>query len=108
MSEEPRPLGPLIDRLLGHLGAPPARVLSVLEANWAEVAGPGLAAASRPVEVRDGTLVVACWEPAWAAQIRWMEADLCRRLTERLDGVSITAVRVRHVGGNSGGEASRW
>lgn len=108
MTEEPRPLGPLIDRLLGHLGAPPARVLSTLEGTWPEIAGPGLAAASRPIEVRDGTLVVACWEPAWAAQIRWMEADLCRRLSDRLEGVPITAVRVRHVADDSRAREPRW
>lgn len=95
MSDEPDRLGPALDRLLGHLGAPPARVVSALEGIWAEVAGPGLAACSQPVELRDGTLLVSCDEPAWASQLRWMESDLCRRLTERLDGVPVRALRVR-------------
>lgn len=95
MSGDPDRLGPALDRLLGHLGAPPARVVSALEAIWAEVAGPGLAACSHPVELRDGTLLVSCDEPAWASQLRWMESDLCQRLTARLDGVPVRALRVR-------------
>ena len=108
MAEEPRRLGDAIDRLLGHLGAPPARVVSSLESVWPEVAGPGLAACSHPVELRDGTLVVACDEPAWASQLRWMEAELCRRLSARLDGVSVLAIRVRHVGPGHGPGQPRW
>jgi predicted nucleic acid-binding Zn ribbon protein len=103
VSDEPQALGPMIDRLLGHLGAPPARVVTRLEEVWPEVAGPGLAACSHPVELRDGVLVVSCAEPAWATQLRWMEADLCRRLSERLDQVAITAIRVRHREGGIGG-----
>lgn len=98
-SDDPRPIGPALDRLLGHLGAPPARVVATLATVWPTVAGPGLAACSRPVELRDATLVVSCSEPAWAAQLRWMEADLCRRLTEALGGERVAAIRVRHDGG---------
>ena len=95
MTDDPRPLGPALDRLLGHLGAPPARVLSSLESIWPEVAGPGLAGCSRPVELRDGTLVVSCDEPAWGSQLRWMEADLCHRLSARPGGVEVRTIRVR-------------
>jgi predicted nucleic acid-binding Zn ribbon protein len=94
--DDPPTIGPLVDRLLAHLGAPPARVVARLETVWPEVAGPGLAGCSRPVELRDGALVVTCSEPAWAAQLRWMEQDLCRRLSEALDGEPVTAIRVRH------------
>lgn len=108
MSDEPQLLGASVDRLLAHLGAPPARVISALQKAWPEVAGPGLAGCSRLVELRDGTLVVACAEPAWAAQVRWMEADLCRRLTAELDGVEVVAIRVRHAEGNDGPPQPRW
>ena len=108
MSDEPRPLGPAIDRLLAHLGAPPARVITALESAWPEIAGPGLAACSHPIELRDDILLVSCREPAWAAQLRWMETDLCRRLSARLDGVTITAIRVRHDEGNDGPSLTRW
>jgi predicted nucleic acid-binding Zn ribbon protein len=108
VAEEPRLVGEAIDRLLGHLGAPPARVVSALETVWPEAAGPGLASCSRPVELRDGTLVVACTEPAWASQLRWMEAELCQRLSARLDGVAVRAIRVRHVGPVDGPDQPRW
>lgn len=100
MNDEPGRLGPALDRLLGHLGSPPARVVSALEEIWEEVAGPGLAACSRPVELRDGTLVVSCDEPGWASQLRWMEPQLCQRLTARLDGTPVRALRVRVRGAN--------
>jgi predicted nucleic acid-binding Zn ribbon protein len=106
--DEPRPLGAALDRLLGHLGAPPARVVSRLEAVWPEVAGPGLAGCSRPVSLRQAVLVVQCSEPAWAAQLRWMEAELCRRLTEALDGEAVTTIRVRHAPEEDGAEVPRW
>jgi predicted nucleic acid-binding Zn ribbon protein len=108
VADEPARLGAAIDRLLGHLGAPPARVVSTLESVWPEVAGPGLASCSRPIELRDGTLVVACSEPAWASQLRWMEAELCQRLSAHLEGVAVVAIRVRHVGPGEGPTGPRW
>jgi predicted nucleic acid-binding Zn ribbon protein len=108
VAEEPRRLGDAIDRLLAHLGAPPARVVSMLESVWPEVAGPGLAACSRPVELRDGVLVVACDEPAWASQLRWMESDLCRRLSARLDEAEVRSITVRLVAAGHGPGQTPW
>ena len=111
MSDEPSRLGPALDRLLGHLGAPPARIVATLDTVWPEVAGPGLAACSHPIELRDGTLVVSCDEPAWASQLRWMEADLCRRLSERLGVVEVRSIRVRLTGAGDaahGRDHPRW
>jgi predicted nucleic acid-binding Zn ribbon protein len=108
VSDEPHLVGEALDRLLGHLGAPPARVVSTLESVWPEVAGPGLAACSRPVELRDATLVVACSEPAWASQLTWMATELCQRLSARLGGEPVRAIRVRHVGAVEGPDQPRW
>lgn len=73
------PLGDSLERLVRNLGAPPVSVLTQLDDRWPELVGPGLAAATRPVELIDGVLTVACDDSAWASQISWMEAQIKKR-----------------------------
>ncbi len=42
--------------------------------------GPNVGANSRPVRLRDGVLTVAVADPAWATQLRFLEATLVQRL----------------------------
>jgi predicted nucleic acid-binding Zn ribbon protein len=71
---EPRPLRDSLARFRTPLSG-------VLE-RWGEVVGPDIAAHARPVAVRDGTLVVEADDPTWASQLKWLGADLLRRLAE--------------------------
>ena len=77
---EPVRLGETLERYLRFLGRPPVSITSQLAARWAEVVGPVMAANTRPIEVRDGTLVIGCDEAAWAAQIGWMERQILAQL----------------------------
>ena len=59
--------------------------------------GPNVGANSRPVRLKNGTLTVAVADPAWATQLRFLEATLVTRLQAELgaDAVSTIEVRVR-------------
>jgi predicted nucleic acid-binding Zn ribbon protein len=58
------------------------RGASGLFSRWDELVGPAIAAHARPRRVQDGRLVVVTDDPAWAAQLRWLESDLVRRISE--------------------------
>ncbi len=81
-SSDPQPLRKPLERLVEHLGAPPVSVLTRLRERWPDVVGPALAETTRPVELVDRVLVVACGEAALAAQIGWMEAQIKQRFDE--------------------------
>lgn len=94
---EPRPVGASLDRLAAGLGGGAARAttLSTVFASWPDLVGEGVAAHSRPRALRDGRLAVTVDDPAWATQLRWLEADLLRRLVDVLGEGQVTAVDVR-------------
>ncbi len=60
---------------------------------WNRVAGPELAARSRALEVRDGTLWVGVENAAWAAQLSFLRSDLLHRL--QAEGATVAAIQFR-------------
>lgn len=91
----PRTVGENLDRLLGRWGAPRRTTVAGVEGRWAEVVGEALAGHTRPVRVRDGTLVIAVDDPAWATQVRWLGEDLAARARAVLNDDSIHGIEVR-------------
>ncbi len=94
-SPDPSPLGETLERLVDNLGAPPVSTLSRLGERWPEVVGPALAEATRPVELVDGVLTVACSDGALAAQVSWMEAQIRERFDEVFGPGQLQRVRAR-------------
>ncbi len=94
-SLDPRPVKDSLDVVARSLGAPPAAALGSLFSRWPELVGTTLAVHCRPLSLVRGTLVVAVDNGAWAAQLRWLEADVLRRLEERLGPGVVTALEVR-------------
>ncbi|MCU1379518.1 MAG: hypothetical protein JWN29_2501 [Acidimicrobiales bacterium] len=94
---EPRRVGDSLDRVASSMGVSRASTLSAVFASWAEMVGDSVAQHSRPRSLRDGTLVVAVDEPAWATQLRWLEADLLTRLNEVLGPGQVARIEVRVV-----------
>lgn len=92
---EPRKVGDSLDRVAASLGVPHASTLSGVFASWAEMVGEAVALHARPLSLRDGTLVVAVDDPAWATQLRWLEADLVARLGEVLGEGEVARIEVR-------------
>ena len=92
---DPRRVGESLDRVAASLGVPLASTLSTVFASWPDMVGESVAQHSRPRSLRDGTLVVAVDEPAWATQLRWLEADLLTRLREVLGPDQVARIEVR-------------
>lgn len=90
---DPQPLGLALERLFGHLGAPAVQTVSELGSLWPTIVGPGLAEHSRPAGLVDGVLTVVCDDPAWASQIKWMDAQIKTRIDERFPGTELRVVR---------------
>jgi predicted nucleic acid-binding Zn ribbon protein len=59
---------------------------------WAEIAGPQLAAHTRPVRLHGGVLVVRAESPAWATQVRYLSGDLLARANEVLGAGRVARV----------------
>ncbi len=96
--EEPVSLRSGLERFLRHLGAPAPDVVAELGRRWGEIVGPALDGPTRPVELIDGVLVVACDDPAWASQITWMEGQITRRFAAIFDGTTVERVVTRDGG----------
>lgn len=98
-TQPPTRLSSSLERLVRNLGAPPISVLTQLESRWPDIVGPGLAASTRPVELVDGVLTVACEDSTWASQISWMEGQIKQRyaavFADESDQGSVERVAVR-------------
>ncbi len=92
---EPTKIGHTLERFLKQMGAPPARTLTALHERWPDVVGPGLAGPTRPIELVDGVLVIACEDASWASQIGWMDGQIKQRFAAIFDGVAIRRISVR-------------
>jgi predicted nucleic acid-binding Zn ribbon protein len=93
--EEPVPLRQGLERFFRHLGAPPVDVVTELTNRWGDIVGPALAGPTRPAELVDGVLTVACSDPAWASQVMWMEAQIKQRFAAAFPSYALTKVVTR-------------
>ena len=84
-----------LDRVVRHLGGPSADVASGVFGRWEELVGEAVAANSRPVALRDTTLVIAVADPAWATQLRFLESELVSRLQTVFGVRTVDAIEVR-------------
>jgi len=92
---EPARVSDSLDRLVRNLGGPSADVTTSLVRSWPELVGPNVGANSRPVRLRNGTLTVAVADPAWATQLRFLEATLITRLQAELGVGAVSTIEVR-------------
>lgn len=91
---DPRPLGDSLDRVAASLGVPKASTMTHVFTAWPSIVGESLALHTTPTTLSNGVLVVAVEEPAWATQIRWLEADLLARLTQIVGENAVTRIDV--------------
>lgn len=95
---EPRRLGEILDRTSTRLGGPSSATASVVFAHWETIVGADIAAHARPLSLHDRVLVLAVDEPAWAAQLRYMNAELLARIGDATGGVEVAEIRLRVAG----------
>lgn len=91
----PQRISASLDAVTRNLGGRGGPALVDLLQRWPEVVGEQLAAHSRPLGLRDGALTIGADEPAWGAQLGWLEADILRRLAEALGPGVVTRIAVR-------------
>ncbi len=89
---------PLASSLAGEVrrlgGADPVLTTAVF-AHWEQLVGPALADHARPVSLRDGVLLVAVDQPAWATQVRFLATQVLERIAESTGRRDVTDLRVR-------------
>ena len=78
----PRALSVALEEIVRD--AEPTTLLARVQAVWADVAGPGLAASATPVSERDGVVTVACESAVWAQELELLGPDLLTRFGEAL------------------------
>jgi predicted nucleic acid-binding Zn ribbon protein len=74
-------------------GAAPDTLLARVQALWAEVAGPAVAAESAPASERGGKVTVECSAGVWAQELTLLEPDLRARLNAALEGPLVASLR---------------
>jgi predicted nucleic acid-binding Zn ribbon protein len=89
---EPEPVRASLDRIARRLGVGRAATLPAVFDRWAALVGEGVAERTRPRALRGTTLVVAVDDPTWASQLKWLEADLVRRIGEELGPGVVTSL----------------
>ncbi len=83
-----RRLGDSLDEYARSLGLDQPDAFARVHAAWPDVVGPAVAAATRPIALRDGTVVVEVDGAEWATQLRYLEQQFIEVLTERVgDGI---------------------
>lgn len=105
-SEEPRRVGDSLGGVARSLGGPAPGVLSVVFSHWEDAVGPAVADHATPLSLRGPVLVVAVPDPAWATQLRFLEAEILERLAEAAGGAVAERIEVR-VRPPAGGGAGR-
>lgn len=97
---QPALVAELLDGAVRRL-SPEGHLLVKLLARWEAIVGTAVAAHARPVSLVGGLLTINVDQPGWATQLRYLEAELCRKCDEALNdcsggvGVRRLAVRVR-------------
>lgn len=82
MSDDPRPLGSALDRLLASLKGGDRSTTVTVFSRWTELVGEAVAAHVTPVRLDGDTLVVEVDDSAWATQLKFLERDLLARFGE--------------------------
>ena len=87
----PRPFSIAIEDLRGKLE--PVGGLAGVQSAWREAAGEAIAAAARPVSLRDGTLTLECESSVWAQEIQMMGEELAARVQEAAPDAGVVKIR---------------
>jgi predicted nucleic acid-binding Zn ribbon protein len=92
---EPRPVSESLDRITRRMGAPTTSVMTAVFTRWAELVGPELADHAHPESLRSGVLTIVVDDPAWAAQLRFLAAEILARITTATSPSDVLEVKVK-------------
>jgi predicted nucleic acid-binding Zn ribbon protein len=91
----PRPLGPSLERVAKHLGAPRATTLRLVFSHWTDIVGDAVADHVKPVSLVAGVLRVEADQPAWASEARFLGPEIVRRCEAVTGDDAVRRVEVR-------------
>ena len=84
-----------LDRVMHHLGSPAVETVASVFDRWPALVGEQVASRATPVSLRDGTLVVRVDDPAWATQLRFLEAKVVQGIAAELGPDEVVRLEVR-------------
>ena len=90
-----QPLSGSVAKVLRSLGLEGRMRESELLARWSEVVGAEIAAHARPVQYRQGTLVVHVDHPTWMWELRTMKPLMVRRINAELGRGFVREIQFR-------------
>lgn len=92
---DPAPLGASLDKVAKRFGTSSATALHGLFERWDELVGPGIAAHTKPVSLKNGQLLVEVDSNAWATQLRYMTTELVDRCCAELGAGAVRQIELR-------------
>lgn len=93
-SNDMEPFSESLDDVFARLGLPDPVLISQIAENWDELAGKPWIGRSRPLYVRDRTLVVEASAPSMVAFLRYGESGLVEALRARFGEGVVDSVEV--------------
>jgi predicted nucleic acid-binding Zn ribbon protein len=87
-----------LDAVTGPLGTPPSDLMTSVFGRWESLVGPEIAAHATPTSLRAGVLVLVVDQPAWAAQLRYLTADLRTRIEAATGQDAVADIQIRVAG----------
>jgi len=91
---EPARLRDELDGLLCRLGSPDVETVSGVFGAWPEIVGEQVARHASPVKLDRGRLYVDVDDPAWATHVKFLERDICTRVSQTT-GTLVSGIEVR-------------
>lgn len=93
-SEEVEPIGLVLDTLAGARSLASGLALGELGRRWEAVVGERLAKECAPAALHGGLLVVRASSAAWAAQVKFLAAEIGERANHVLGSAAVREVKV--------------
>lgn len=87
-------LGEELNRLLHNLGSPNIDTVSGVFGLWNELVGDQVALHVTPIKLDRGRLLIEVDDPAWSTHMKFLERDICTRLSHHT-GTTISGVDIR-------------
>jgi predicted nucleic acid-binding Zn ribbon protein len=93
-SRPPRRLSETLSEVASELQLDEPEVIAGVLGGWAGMVGEAVAAHTRPRSIRSGILTVEVESPEWATQLRYLEAEVLRRIGRTVRPGAVTGLRV--------------
>ena len=88
------PIGEIVDGLMRERVFARGVPIGQLASEWSSVVGPRIAAASAPVSLEGGVLVVAASDGPWGAQVRFLAGEIRKKANATLGSQEVKRVQV--------------